>query len=39
MGRGIYEQDSIQWQHGKVFEISDNKRRRIGNIKQALTDM
>ncbi|MCS1382749.1 hypothetical protein NXZ75_11145 [Lysinibacillus sphaericus] len=24
-----YGQDSIQWQHGKVFEVSESKRRRI----------
>ena len=25
-----YGQDLIQWQHGKVFEVSENKRRRVG---------
>ena len=25
-----YGQDSIQWQHGKVFEVSESKRRRVG---------
>ncbi|WP_337983424.1 MULTISPECIES: hypothetical protein [Lysinibacillus] len=29
-----YGQDSIQWQHGKVFEVSESKRRRVGNIKR-----
>lgn len=26
--------DSIQWQHGKVFEVSESKRIRVKNIKQ-----
>jgi len=25
-----FGQDSIQWQHGKVFEVCESKRRRIG---------
>lgn len=29
-----YGQDSIQWQHGKVFEVSESQRRRVGNIKR-----
>lgn len=29
-----YGQDLIQWQHGKVFEVSENKRRRIGGVKK-----
>lgn len=29
-----YGQDSIQWQHGKVFEVSESKRRRVGKIKR-----
>ncbi len=29
-----YGQDSIQWQHGKVFEVSESKRRRVGNTKR-----
>lgn len=27
-----YGMDSIQWQHGKVFEVSESKRRRVGNL-------
>ncbi|MEY9980448.1 hypothetical protein [Lysinibacillus sp. RC79] len=29
-----YGQDSIQWQHGKVFEVSESKRRRVGAVKK-----
>ncbi|OXS70213.1 hypothetical protein B1B04_18795 [Lysinibacillus sp. KCTC 33748] len=29
-----YGQDSIQWQHGKVFEVSESKRRRVGALKK-----
>lgn len=29
-----YGQDSIQWQHGKVFEVSESKRRRVGEVKK-----
>jgi len=29
-----YGQDSIQWQRGKVFEVSESKRRRIGKPVQ-----
>lgn len=29
-----YGQDSIQWQHGKVFEVSESKRRRVGSMKK-----
>lgn len=29
-----YGQDSIQWQHGKVFEVSESQRRRVGNTKR-----
>ncbi|MCG7435543.1 hypothetical protein [Lysinibacillus fusiformis] len=28
-----YGQDSIQWQHGKVFEVNESKRRRVGAEK------
>lgn len=30
-----YGQDSIQWQHGKVFEVSESKRRRVGSEKMS----
>lgn len=29
-----YGQDSIQWQHGKVFEVSESKLRRVGSVKK-----
>ncbi|WP_433595150.1 hypothetical protein [Lysinibacillus xylanilyticus] len=29
-----YGQDSIQWQHGKVFEVNESKRRRVGLVKK-----
>ncbi|SCX52145.1 hypothetical protein [Lysinibacillus fusiformis] len=29
-----YGQDSIQWQHGKVFEVSESMRRRVGSVKK-----
>lgn len=29
-----YGQDSIQWQHGRVFEVSESQRRRVGNTKR-----
>ncbi len=29
-----FGQDFIQWQHGKVFEVSESKRRRVGVVKK-----
>ncbi|MGG2081084.1 DUF3954 domain-containing protein [Lysinibacillus pakistanensis] len=29
-----YGQDSIQWQHGKVFEVSESQRRRVKSTKR-----
>ncbi|MGE7672955.1 hypothetical protein ACQKMV_05125 [Lysinibacillus sp. NPDC094403] len=29
-----YGQDMIQWQHGKVFEVSESNRRRVGVKKK-----
>lgn len=29
-----YGQDMIQWQHGKVFEVSESQRRRVGEKKK-----
>lgn len=29
-----YGQDLIQWQHGRVFEVSESKRRRVGVVKK-----
>lgn len=29
-----YGQDLIQWQHGRVFEVSESKRRRVGTVKK-----
>ncbi len=29
-----YGQDSIQWQHGRVYEVSESKRRRVGGVKK-----
>ncbi|WGF39907.1 MULTISPECIES: hypothetical protein [Lysinibacillus] len=31
-----YGQDSIQWQHGKVFEVSESTRRRVGVKKKRI---
>ncbi|MEY2372176.1 hypothetical protein [Lysinibacillus capsici] len=30
----LYGQDMIQWQQGKVFEVSESKRRRVGTVKK-----
>lgn len=29
-----YGQDLIQWQRGKVFEVSESKRKRVGVVKK-----
>lgn len=30
----LYGQDMIQWQQGKVFEVSESKRRRVETVKK-----